>query len=139
MDAADVEECGLKPHDGTHVPATKPAAVTVTVKHGQWEELITSCPSVPKAMYGCIMTEGAPLPDWLVITPDGKIIAEDNKKPDPSPDPKPADMKSMQIDLTSQRVKHFTNLKRGSTYYFYYWVVNTAGVSPLSEPVMIVC
>ena len=132
MDASDIEECGLLPHDASHTPATKPDAVTVTVKHGQWEELISSCSSVPKAIFGCIVTEGAPLPPWLTITPDGKIVFIKGSDPVPQYD-------SIRIDLTTQRVKHFTGLTRGSTYYFYYWVVNAAGVSPLSEPTMVVC
>ncbi len=136
MDAADVEACGLKPRDTTHTPAVKPEAATVKVVRGVTGELVTSCPGVEGARYyGCMMLEGGPLPEGIGISPDGKLIAEWNKPDTPAAEPS---VTSFQIDLTPQREKHFTGLTPGNTYYFYYYVVNTAGVSPLSAVVSMV-
>ena len=38
------------------------------------------------------------------------------------------------IDLNKARKKTFSSLQIGTTYYVYYWAVNAAGVSILSEP-----
>ena len=139
MDAADIEECGLKPHDTSHTPATKPEATTVKLERGATSELISRCLAIKGAKYyGCIMTEGAPLPDNFFITPDGRIIAPVGK-PLSGGMESGSELTGFQIDLTSQREKHFTGLKPGSTYYFYYYVVNSAGVSPLSTVVSIMC
>lgn len=139
MDASDVEECGLKPRDTSHTPATKPLAGTATVKPGASGELIAKCVAQAGAKYyGCIMTEGGPLPSSFEITSDGKIIPPlDN--PSGAGNGSGEGVTGFQIDLTSQREKHFTGLTKGKTYYFYFYLVNAAGVSPLSAPVSIVC
>jgi len=120
----------------TKVPgeSVKPGQTTVTVKRGIAGELISTCEKIENAKhYGCIMTEGAPLPDFAVVTGDGKIIFPIDGSP------APGGPVSVQFDFTDQREKHFTNLKHDVTYYFYYYVVNATGVGPLSEPVSIVC
>ena len=76
--------------------------------------------------------------DNFFITPDGRIIAPIGK-PLSGGMESGSELTGFQIDLTSQREKHFTGLKPGSTYYFYYYVVNSAGVSPLSTVVSIMC
>ena len=137
MDAAAVEECGLKPRETGHTPATIPAQPVVTVKRGTLGELIPSCVAVPGAKhYGCIMTENGTLPEGLILTPDGKLVAQwDNKNMNMAQ----PQITGLQIDLTEQRIKHFTGLKHDATYYFYFYAVNAAGVSILSEVVSMVC
>ena len=137
MDDAAIEECGLKPRDPNHTAASKPDQAVVKVKRGAPLELIASCDSVPGAKYyGCLVTEGAPKPDWLTISPDGKAIVSFDHPAPPVPGP---EMTGFIVDLNMQRIKSFTNLKHDVTYYFYYYVVNSAGVSILSEVVSIVC
>lgn len=121
----------------------KPGQGTVTVKRGIAGELIATCAQVDGAKhYGCIMTEAAPLPDWVIIDGNGRIVVErmpdpmPGPMPGPTPDPSPA---NAQLDFTDQRVKHFLNLKHDVTYYFYFYAVNAKGVGPLSEAVSMVC
>ena len=136
MDDSDIETCGLKPRDPNHTPANIPDKPVVKVKHGASAELISSCPAVPGAKhYGCIITEAAAIPDWLAISADGRIVIDMDSIP-PSPGP---EIKSIICDLTDQRVKHFKGMKKGATYYFYYYAVNAAGVSELSDVVVVDC
>lgn len=39
------------------------------------------------------------------------------------------------LDLNKGRKKNFTNMQIGTTYYLYYWAMNAAGVSPMSDVV----
>lgn len=116
----------------------KPGQTTVTVKRGIAGELIATCEKLEGARhYGCIMTEGAALPDWVTIDANGRIIMQSNNPmPGPMPGPSPA---GVQLDLTDQREKHFLGLKHDVTYYFYFYAVNAKGVGPLSEVVSMVC
>jgi len=138
MDDAAIEVCGLRPRDVTPTPAIKPDAAVVVVKRGVPGELITTCAIVPKAKYyGCIMLEGGPLPPGFNISADGKITIIDGGNPNPSPNP--GNVVSLQFDLNEKRLKSFTDLKPGVTYFFYYYVVNAAGVSPLSAVTSMMC
>jgi hypothetical protein len=120
---------------------TKPGQCVVTLKRGITGELISNCAIVPGAKhYGCIMTEGAPLPAGASITADGKLILTSLNNPNPpipNPFPQP-EIISAQFDFSDQREKHFMNLIHDATYYFYYYAVNATGVSPLSEVVSMV-
>lgn len=120
---------------------TKPGQCVVTVKRGMAGELIPTCAVIENAKhYGCIMTEGAPLPEGVIITASGRIVWNGNEPMPPSPPASPGMMfTGLQLDLTMQREKHFTDLKHDVTYYFYYYAVNATGVGPLSEVVSIVC
>jgi hypothetical protein len=122
---------------------SKPGQGTVTVKRGIAGELISTCSQVNEAKhYGCIMTEGAPLPEWVIIDGNGRIVWENTPDPvpvPPDPTPTPGSPVSIQLDFTDQRVKKFQNLKHDVTYYFYYYAVNAKGVGPLSEAVSMVC
>ncbi len=76
--------------------------------------------------YGCFLSEGAELPDsfWLnnvgifKTTPDMPVIYH---------------------NINLQRKKLFTDLKWGIKYWLYFYVVNTAGVSPLSIGICVSC
>jgi hypothetical protein len=124
-----ITNAGFVPTDITKTPAVKAGQPVVTVKRGIAGELFASCEKIAGVIYyGCIMTIGAALPDGVFLTPDGKLAFEGT----------PGTTR-MAFDLTKQREKHFTGLTHDETYYFYFYAVNAAGVSPLSEVVSIVC
>jgi len=138
MDAAAVEQCGLKPRDTTPTPVNKPETPMATIKRGVPGELIATCAIVPKAKYyGCLMLEGGPLPNWLHINSEGKIVVTNMEKF--ATDEKLGKVTGFQLDLTEKRTKRFAGLKPGATYYFYCYAVNSAGVSPLSEVISMMC
>ena len=119
----------------------KPGQTTVTVKRGIANELISTCALVEGARhYGCIVTEGAPLPEDIIIDGNGRIVWSANSSPSPGPGPLPGPTPTrVFLDFTDQREKHFTDLIHDVTYYFYYYAVNAKGVGPLSEAVSMVC
>ena len=83
--------------------------------------LLAECESFgPNHHYGCIVTEGEPLSANVKIDDNGQLQLPPNQ--------------SYYIwnDLNHNRKKTFSGLKEGVKYYFYYYVVNTLGVSPLS-------
>ena len=130
---------GFVPTKGGHSPAGKPAQCVVTVKKGIAGELISTCALVDGAKhYGAVMLEGGTMPDGVVINADGRVVwqSKDPQFNANQPDPK---VTGVWIDLTDQREKHFTGLKHDAVYYFYYYAVNAAGVSQLSEVVSMVC
>lgn len=132
-DADIITLAGFVPTKSGSSGGDKPTQPVVTVKRGISGELIATCAQVPGAKhYGCIVTEGAPLPPFINITADGKIVI---KGTDVAPVP---EVTGLMVDLTDQREKHFTGLKHDATYYFYYYAVNASGVSPLSEVVSMV-
>lgn len=140
MDDAAVEQCGLRPRDGSQTPSTKPTQPVVKVKRGETTELISSCAGIAGVKsYGCIVIEGAPLPDFITINADGRVVVMDLEEEGSEPAPGEAKITGVIADLTSQRIKKFTGLRPGRTYYFYYYAVNAAGVSLLSAPVSMVC
>ena len=77
--------------------------------------------------YGCIACEGHPLIDGLQITSSGKLIM-------------PANI-TFRIfhDFTQGRKKVFNGLTKGVEYYFYYYIINAAGVGALSVVVSKMC
>lgn len=119
----------------------KPGQTTVTVKRGIANELISTCALLEGAKhYGCIVTEGAPLPEDIIIDGNGRIVWSANSSPSPGPGPLPGPTPTrVFLDFTDQREKHFTDLVHDTTYYFYYYAVNAKGVGPLSEVVSMVC
>jgi hypothetical protein len=140
MDDAAAEQCGLRPRDSTQTPSTKPTRPVVKVKRGETTELISSCAGIAGVKsYGCLVTEGAPLPDIITINADGRVVVMDLGNDGPEPPAEEPKITGVIIDLTSQRIKKFTGLRPGKNYFFYYYAVNAAGVSLLSEPVSMVC
>jgi hypothetical protein len=77
--------------------------------------------------YGCIACEGHQLPDNVQILPTGILVM-------------PANV-SFRIfhNFTNSRKKVFNGLVKGTEYYFYYYVSNSAGVSVLSVVVSKMC
>ncbi len=73
--------------------------------------------------YGCIVSEGKPLSSGTKLNAQGQIIID------------PAQTNRIFIDVNNERKKKFTGLTKGTDYFFYFYVVNTGGVSPLSVAV----
>jgi hypothetical protein len=118
--------------DGTRTASVKPLQPVATLERGGTRELIARCETVQGAKhYGCILVENQPLPAYVVLSESGKLIFDFSSQPPTVP--------SMIVDLSDQREKHFTNLTHDATYYLYMYAVNSAGVSPLSDVVSMVC
>ena len=72
------------------------------------------------AVYGCIVSEGKPLPDGIDINDAGQLIL-------------PAGITNRIIfDFNTNRMKSFSGLTKGVDYYFYWFIMTTHGVSALS-------
>ena len=117
---------GYKPTNSTTGNPVKPTAPqTITITNGvSTGELNAECESFGiEHIYGCIVSAGVPLPAGITITATGQLII-------------PAGQTNVIIhDVTVQRKKQFTGLTKGVDYYFYFYVSNTEGVSPLSVAV----
>lgn len=125
-----ITTAGFVPTDVILTPATQPTQPVVTVKRGLAGELLAECAKTPGAKYyGCMMVQGTPAPPGFAISPDGKIIIENSS---------PTAL-VLAIDVTQKRKKKFTGLTHDAVYYFYFYAVNAAGVSPFSEVVSMVC
>jgi len=79
-----------------------------------------------KETYGCILSEGQALTSAISITPSGQLKL-------------PTGTNTVYFSFSQQRKKLFTGLTSNLTYYVYFYVVNAAGVSPLSEGKSVVC
>ena len=67
--------------------------------------------------YGCICVEGKPLDEVSIV--NGQVVV-----PEGSP--------AIRYDMNKSRIKTFSNLVVGKTYYFYVFAINSNSVSPLS-------
>lgn len=100
--------------------ATAPQTVKVTngVSTG---EIDAECESFGTGHhYGCIVSEGQALSASTKLNAQGQLMIDPNQT------------HRIILDLNSDRKKRFTGLTKGTDYYFYFYVVNTGGVSPLS-------
>ncbi|MES2620542.1 MAG: hypothetical protein V4615_06790 [Bacteroidota bacterium] len=133
--AATITDAGFAATKGTRSSAVKPAQpMNIFLKRGIALQLIAECPKITGVNSClCIITQGAPLPVEIGITADGKLVL-----PNFGIGPGPV-IAVIGFDFSEQRVKVFSNLTHDATYYVYFVYVNAAGVSPLSEPVSIVC
>jgi hypothetical protein len=90
-------------------------------------EIHTSCDHHDgKVNYGCIVSEGQPLRDGVTMSKDGQVKI-------------PPCLNNIFQSVSHQRQKEFTGLTAGVNYYIYYYVVNTAGASPLSIGLKVLC
>jgi len=121
---------GFKPtHQGTGGGSNPPVqAQTITVDRSLPSGQIgAECESYTKAeSFGCILSEGQLLTSAVSITPSGQLKL-------------PTGTATVYFSLSRQRKKLFTGLTSNLTYYVYFYVVNAAGVSPLSEGKSVVC
>ena len=77
--------------------------------------------------YGCIMCEGKPLSFPVTIGPSGQIIFPIGST------------NVIYLDMNHDRFKKFMDLTPGVKYWFYFYVVSTAGVTSLSQAVVKMC
>ena len=105
------------------VAETLHAPMNITVVHGETPGIIKAfCESFGKnTNYGCLVSVGKPLDAGISINQSGQLMI-------------PAGTVITQIihDLNHGRIKTFTSLTKGVDYYFYFYVINTLGVSTLS-------
>ena len=111
----------------------------VTLVRGIQGELIAECAVITDAdSYGAVLAS-QPLPPWFTINGFGQVVIEQGSTPTPVPPLPPSAPSAGSIggilDLTKTRKKTFKDLEVGVTYYVYFWAVNAAGVSPLSNAV----
>jgi hypothetical protein len=134
--AAIILDGGYVPTKGSSsavVAPLKPEGVTL-VRTNNNLELASDCTIVAGAeAYGAVLT-AEPLDAGVIISPWGQITVRDDEGTSPAPALSSATSPIKYVlDLNKNRRKIFTGLQIGTTYYVYYWAVNAAGVSPLSE------
>ncbi len=109
-------------------PTNKPSQPSdVVVTRGTEGVIKAECAAVDKAIYGCILTD-APLSKGVVINSLGQLSI-----------PKDSFSCNVWVDLNRRRKKHFEGLIPKTTYYVYFYIINTVGVSVLSNEVSIIC
>ena len=119
----------FKPTNTTRVRAVKPVQPTgVVVKRDIADgEMLAFCDSVGENhKYGCIVSDVL-LPSGISINAGGQI-----KYPSGM-------LANVIMDLNQSRIKKFIGLVSGTMYYFYFYIVNAAGVSTLSAVVPLRC
>ncbi|MES2621956.1 MAG: hypothetical protein V4615_13990 [Bacteroidota bacterium] len=108
-------------------PLMPEAPVIESLERGMSHEILPVCKIVPEAVYyTAILSEGAPLDPRVMVKSNKLIIPKDLTT-------------DIQIDEGKSRKKHFRGLKHLVTYYVYFFVRNSAGISALSEPRSILC
>lgn len=115
----------------SNVPATP---IGIKVENGVRGEIIVECKTIANATnYGCIMVHGQPLPDNIKMNEVGQLVMAQRIQQDEqaAQSQKP----NMVFDLTKSKKKRFVNLQAGVMYYFYFFAVNAAGTSRLSDAV----
>ena len=116
-------------HAHGRIPASIPGQVkTITQdKESVKGEIIVESEKMGDYVrYGCIMVEGMPLPADFIIGKDGTIIF-------------PPCTARIFHSVSNQKKKTFNNLKTGTDYYIYFYVVNAAGAGPISAVLIINC
>ena len=117
-----IELGGYNPKSITRVKAVKPSQPTgvVVVRDIADGEMLAYCDSVGDYhKYGCILSD-VPLPLGISINTGGQIKFPSGM------------LANVIIDLNQSRHKKFIGLVSGVVYYFYFYIVNAAGVSTLS-------
>ena len=112
-----------------HKAGEEAAPVNIIVKNSETSGTMTAECETYRAyhFYGCIVSEGKPLDSAITIGASGQI-----KLPVGSTN-------VIYHDLNHERSKTFMDLTPGVKYWFYYYVVSTAGVTSLSQAVVKMC
>ena len=114
-----------------------PSGITLTL--GISGEMFSICDALPgETFYGGILVAGKPLPENFAISKAGQVIIPATK-PEGNAEAKAESSVALILDLTKQRKKHYTGLTKGVDYYAYYFAINSAGVSQISGPVILMC
>lgn len=125
---ATILEGGFQPRKTFRSGKNIPSAPEIEkIGHGGEGVITAACKLIePNIYYGCIISEGAPLPDNFIMQLGKLIIPAGLSMP-------------IQIDENKSRKKSFSNLKSGTRYHVYFFARNSAGVSLLGEPKSIIC
>lgn len=124
---------------GNSKAVAPPVPTGIELTFGVTGEVFAECAAIAgDIFYGCMMIASKPLPDGFAISNGGQIII---------PNDEAASVASAMVsngiaaigDLNKKRKKHFTGLTKGVEYYFYFFAVNSAGVSQLSAVQHITC
>ena len=119
------------------VPPPVPTGVLLSL--GVTGEMFGECGSITgDVFYGCILIAGQPLPEGFAINNAGQVIIMNNNGGGAGAPGKPSGV-MLVLDLNKTRKKHFTGLTKGVEYYVYFFAVNNAGVSQLSQVVVLMC
>jgi len=117
-----IEQAAFKAVNSGRTAATKPSqaqkvVVTRDVADG---EMKAECESYGEDFkYGCIVSDML-LPTTIFINAAGQLVIPGGT------------LATLILDLNQERKKQFMGLTSGAFYYFYFYVVNAAGVSTLS-------
>lgn len=118
---------------------TKPTGVSLKRDDDVPGRLIAECNYQQEASHFiCILTEGAPLPDYVTVNTHGQLVFP---REEPANEGVGGNAKIFinMIDINQSRRKVFDNLTSLQTYYVVYIATNATGVSPMSNTVSAVC
>jgi hypothetical protein len=123
-----VEKGGFKSIKTFRSDKAEPATPVVEwIDRGVDGQILTRCNMLGlEVYYGCLLTEGEPLPQGMQMTNGCMKILQGLTF-------------AIYLEENKSRKKSFTHLKSGTRYYAYFFARNSAGVSPLSEPRSIIC
>jgi len=108
--------------------------IGVTLNRSGAGELVSDCAVMDGAeYYGAVLSQN-PIQAGILIV-NGQIVFNTGDAATPPGTVTVAASGTAIADLNKARRKKFIGLTPGTTYYIYYWAGNTAGVSPLSQPV----
>lgn len=116
---------GYVPTSTETKPAQVPSKPEVRIKRGEAAgQILAECKPIKGAQYfGCIVSEGSPL-EGNVLTEEVILLPAGSKS-------------NVGMNVAKDRKKVFSGLQPGTTYYFYFYAGNAAGVSALSDAVSI--
>ena len=131
-DAAIIKLSGYSASSVTDSKALLPAQPqTLTINTGGTMlsgRMDAECERIDGAIaYGCIVSVGGPLSADFLLNLQGQLNEPIGN------------LHQIIHDVTLQRKKSFWNFVKGTDYYFYFYVINAAGVGPLSEYVKRMC
>ena len=136
-DSTTISLAGFVPtKTGSSTPAAPAQPAAPVIKRGASGELFAEVPAVAGASsYGCILFATQPMPANLSLNAAGQLIdMKDGSNPGSGGSGGSVNNGGIlvAIDLNKNRKKKFMGLQPHITYYFYFWAVNSTGVSALS-------
>ncbi len=135
-DPTIISLAGYEPTKGSASSSNPPVQPTgITFAKGITGEFVTECEIIPGAVgYNAALVANNPIPPNAVMNGLGQMVVTDANSGPAMPGPSPSGIDCI-IDFNKSRTKKFTGLQIGTTYYLYYWAMNAAGVSPMSDVV----
>ena len=144
-DANIITIAGYVPTKAVASATPAPSQLTkIELSRGISGQLLAECENQKMVdAYVCIMSVGEPLPDGAGITEGGQLTVGDAMVT-PKPEEGEPEVKSLGkvvavFDFNKTRKKKYKGLTPGTTYWFYFFGINSAGVGDLSQGKSIVC